>query len=264
MNHLRVQLRRNRKRLPWKRGPIAWDIAQRADLILTQLRDPQECHRPWLSLRASARLLGVSTQPLRDWIGRGQLTRDHPRRIALVELERFVGWLRDKAEPYVEDPLDRIYGINRGPTQFGKLSEARFEWPTGRPFLTTGELAELAGCHRTLILKAIQQGWINTQQRNRYGRQWWRISRQAWRAAFPFYFEESVSRLPLMPPGTLLTTRAVAEHLGRCGAPNASQRWVRRLMARGQLKGVHPPGKHQWQVTRESVLKFRQIYKNTP
>jgi len=254
--------RNSRARLPWKRGPVAHEVAQRADEILAQLGN-SVCHpRSWLSLRASARLLGVSTQPLRDWIRRGYLARAHPRRITKPELERLVCWLQKRSVPYAEDRLHRIYGNGCGPGKFEKLNRARICWPKGCASLTTGQLAELAGCHRSLIFQAIKQDWLRVRQPHRYGRQWWRISRQAWREAFPLSMVEAAPRLPQLPPGQLFGTRKAAEHLGACGMVRPSQRMVRRLMAKGKLSGVRPPGKHKWHVTRQSLIKFRQFLKN--
>jgi hypothetical protein len=64
-------------RLPWKRGPIAWEVANRADEILEALA---ENRRRFLSLRRASEMLGVSTQPLRDWIKLGYLKQDGPVR----------------------------------------------------------------------------------------------------------------------------------------------------------------------------------------
>ncbi len=63
-------------RLPWKRGPAAWHVKCRSDQILAQLAVTT---RPFLTLRAAARLFGLSTQPLRDWLARGYLRRTGPR-----------------------------------------------------------------------------------------------------------------------------------------------------------------------------------------
>ena len=63
-------------RLPWKRGPAAWDVKCRSDEILAQIAART---RPFMTLRGAARLLGLSTPPLRDWIAQGYLSRTGPR-----------------------------------------------------------------------------------------------------------------------------------------------------------------------------------------
>jgi len=84
-------------RLPWKRGPRAWEIAQRADSIMAALHASR---RGFYSLRKAAKLLGVSTQPVRDWIRLNHLKRDGPRQqISRGELKRFVHELTKRAKP---------------------------------------------------------------------------------------------------------------------------------------------------------------------
>ena len=76
-------------RLPWKRGPAAWRVKRRADEILAALAAAPS---PLVSLRGAARLLGLSTQPLRDWAKQGYLSRTGPRgRFTVPELERWAG-----------------------------------------------------------------------------------------------------------------------------------------------------------------------------
>ncbi len=94
-------------RLPWKRGPRAYEIAQRADQILETLDTER---RGFYSLRRAARVLGVSTQPVRDWLRLGQLKRDGPRRqISRAELVRFINKLVERAEPF--DPSNYVRRI---------------------------------------------------------------------------------------------------------------------------------------------------------
>ena len=95
-------------RLPWKRGPIAWEVAGRADEILEALA---QSPRGFFSLRRASAILGVSTQPLRDWIELGYLRRVGPRRqISRDELCRLVKWLAKCAKPFEkENYLRRFY-----------------------------------------------------------------------------------------------------------------------------------------------------------
>jgi hypothetical protein len=160
--------------LPWKRGPAAWKIASNSEEIKIQLYVQP---RKFLSLRKTAKLFGVSTQPIRDWVRLGHLKREGPRRqIALGELERFIGWLKKRAEPF--DPqnyLERLPLI----TPFQKLRRAQFVWPKDRNALNPQELAALAGCHPSLILKAIHCGRLHGRHRSPCR---FEVTRQAWQS----------------------------------------------------------------------------------
>ena len=173
--------RRSRPRLPWKRGPKAYEIAQRADSILKEMADNQ---RGYYSLRRTAKVLGVSTQPVRDWIQLGQLHRDGPRRqTSRAQLEQFVQMLRARAEPFDKlNYLNRIREHRKVPIyRWRKLSVAKFDWPKGRTALTPSELAKFIGCHPSLIRKAISRGEVRGHWRTRCR---WAITRHAWRRAF--------------------------------------------------------------------------------
>src|ERR1051325_9914808 len=85
-------------RLPWRRGPAAWKIAGHSDEV--EIRLHAEC-RKFLSLRRASAILGVSTQPIRDWVRLGYLKRDGPRRqISKLQLSEFLSWLKSKAQPF--------------------------------------------------------------------------------------------------------------------------------------------------------------------
>jgi hypothetical protein len=173
--------RKRSPRLPWKRGPRAWEIVQRADGILETLNDTR---RGFYSLRRTAKLLGISTQPVRDWIRLGQLKRDGPRRqISRTELKRFIYELIRRAEPF--DPgnyVDRIEHNRKHPSwPWRKLVMADFTWPKGRDLLTPSELAGLIGCHPSLIIKAIMAGRVSAHRRTP-GR--WAVTRRSWRRRF--------------------------------------------------------------------------------
>jgi len=165
-------MRRGKPRLPWKRGPRACEIAQRADSILETLNASR---RGFYSLRRTAKLLGVSTQPVRDWIRLGHLKREGPRgQIAKGELLRFLVWLQQRAELF-----DSLNYLERLPQiyPFGKLRDASFEWPKDRKALNPRELAALTGCHPSLVLKAIHEGRLRARHRSPCR---WEVSKHAW------------------------------------------------------------------------------------
>ena len=162
----------HKPRLPWKRGPAAWKVAGRADEILGTLSGSP---RHFYSLRPAALLLGISTQPLREWLKRGYLHQSGPRRqIKREELIRFVHWLQARAEHF-----DPFHYLERFPHTypFKKLGRLQFVWPKGRKALAPRELAALAGCHPSLVLKAIRQGRLLARRRSNCR---WEVTRNAW------------------------------------------------------------------------------------
>jgi len=173
--------------LPWKRGPAAWKIRCCGDEILSELT---RCRRGFLSLRRTALFLGVSTQPLRDWIQRGHLKRDGPGlKISKAELCRFVKWLQDRAEPFDSTRyLERLHRkLKAPPEEFDKLRAAWFVWPEGRKALRPKELAQLVGCHPSLILKAItSHGFFHRLRARRRTPCRWEVTKPQWDYAFPF------------------------------------------------------------------------------
>jgi len=174
-------------KLPWKRGPAAWKVAISADQILAALA---ETHRGFFSLRRAARLLGVSTQPLREWIKRDNLNREGPGgKISKAELCRFVRWLKDRAEPFDSTRyLERLHRkLKAPPIRFDKLRAARFVWPEGRKELRPKELAQLVGCHPSLILNAMASRCCFEHLRGRRLTACrWEVTKRAWNDAFPF------------------------------------------------------------------------------
>ena len=161
-------------RLPWKRGPAAWEIAKRAGEILENF---EKNNRGFFSLRRAAALLGVSTEPLRYSIKRRYLKRDGPRlQISKAELRRFVKWLHGRAEPF--DTRENGLARHRcGRSPFSKLNSARFVWPKERKTLTPKEYARLAGCHPSLVVKAIHEGELSARRRTPRR---WEIARYPW------------------------------------------------------------------------------------
>lgn len=165
-------MRRGKPRLPWKRGPVAWKIKLEADEIKIRITGEK---RNFFSLRKAARLLNVSTQPVRDWIRFGYLKREGPRgQIAKGELLRFLVWLQQRAELF-----DSMNYLERLPQAypFRKLRCASFEWPKGRKALNPRELAALTGCHPSLVLKAIRERRLRARHRSPCR---WEVSKHAW------------------------------------------------------------------------------------
>jgi hypothetical protein len=248
-------------RLPWKRGPVAGRIAARADALLaTVARDP----RNYLSLRGAARCLEVSTQPVRDWVRLGFLTRDGPRgRFSKSELTRFIHWVAARVEPFDSWNYTRRLLGKRGrhPLPFARLMHAEFRWPQGRTALTPTELAELTGCHPSLILKAIRHHGAMLGRRKTPGR--WEITRQRWQRTF-FHSRISAPRLPGLPRQPLFSTREAAGILSSWGVPDMSLERVRRMIRLGKLESIRPvDGRRKWRVPRKSLQKLRNTLLTT-
>jgi hypothetical protein len=236
---------------------VAWRIATDADFIRAQLAAHP---RHFFSLRQAARILGVSTQPLRDWIGLGHLKREGPRKqFAKAALERFVSWLEARAEPLPDEyHIKRLLGEEgEHPLEYAVLQHATFLWPTGRQALTPKELAELIGCHPSLIVKAIRDyQWRRLGRRRTPGR--WEITRQRWKGVFPSSVI-SKPRLPPLPRQPSFTTNEVAVLLRQWGQGTVSLVRVREMIRDGELAGVPPPpGRRRWHVTRKSLEKMRR------
>ena len=262
-------------KLPWKRGPVAWNIASNAEEIKTRLHTAR---RNFFGLRKTAKLFGISTQPVRDWIQLGYLKRKGPRRqITLPELERFIGWLERRAVPFpIENYTDRfIRKTGRHPDSFQTLKHAQFIWPKGQKTLRPQELAELVGCHPSLITKAIHASrWVRlgrrkTPLRRKYTwdswpsgetstRCHWEIPRRAWQNAFPSSII-SKPRLPPLPRTLLFSTEEAAYHLRAWGLRDVFAYEVRQMIHNEQLVAIRPTlGKRKLFVTRKSLVKFRK------
>jgi hypothetical protein len=169
--------RKRPPRLPWKRGPAAWEIAKRADEILERLA---RCPRGFLSLRRTAWMLGISTQPLRDWIRRGYIKRNGPRlQFAKDELSQFVKSLERRATPFgPHGYLERLHrNLMRPPYRFDKLKSGRIAWPKGRKTLSPKEFAQLAGCHPSLVIKGIHEHELRGRRRTPCR---WEIVKRPW------------------------------------------------------------------------------------
>ena len=168
-------------RLPWKRGPRAYEIARRADFILENINASR---RGFYSLRKASKLLGISTQPIRDWIRLGHIKREGPRRsISRTELARFVIKLAERAEPFdTWNYVRRIEdNLKVGSWPWRKLGTAQFAWPKESEWRTPAQLARLIGCHPSLIIKAIYAGRITAFRRTPCR---WAIKRRSWQLSF--------------------------------------------------------------------------------
>jgi hypothetical protein len=248
----------SKPRLPWTRGPVAWRLARRADEVCRRLAAEP---RNFFSLRQAAALLGVSTQPVRDWIGLGHLQCGGPRgRVAKAELVRFVAWLRDHAKPF--DPQTytrRLVRRRRSPVvPFETLAKAHFLWPKGQAALTPRELAGLIGCHPSLVTQAIKRKrWPGLGQRRTPKR--WEITRRAWQRVFPAA-QVAEPTLPALPRSPDFSLAEAARHLGAWGVADATLYRVRCLAEAGELEKREPeePGRGKWRITRRSLEKFRK------
>lgn len=245
--------RKSSPRLPWKRGPAAWGVATRAEGIRLKLSQEKKC---FFSLRKTARILGVSTQPVRDWTKRGYLNHSGERHLYHKnEITRFVEWLCKRSSPFESDQyLERIYRKSDQPVYpFRKLRSSRFIWPKYRGALTPRELSELVGCHPSLIVKAIQAGEVQGERKTNYR---WEITRRAWSNSFP----TSILRTPRYPPlpeKNLIPTSEVVSFLKSSGILRVNQRWIRELIQNGELMAERPtPGARKLFVTRESLFSF--------
>lgn len=244
-------------RLPWKRGAAAWQVARTADAIRARLaRQP----RSFLSLRQTAESFGISTQPVRDWVRLKHLRRTGPRsRFARTELERFLGWLEARAEPFASENYTARFAHKPGrwPRPFGCLHRSQFLWPAGKNALAPRELAGLVGCHPSLVIKALH--YYGRQLGRRRSPCRWEISRQRWQNIF-FGSQITKPRLPALPRQAAFSTAEAAAVLGRWGVSSPSVRRVREMIRRGELERLPPaPGKRRWQVSRKSLEQFRKF-----
>src|SRR6266850_1034972 len=234
--------RRVKPRLPWKRGPVAWKIACKADGILERL---EKCSRSFLSLRHAARILEISTQPLLDWTKRNYLKRRGQRLLyEKADLCRLVRLFSERAEPFdSENYLMRFHKCRNGwRYPFSKLSHAQFAWPKAIEALSPRAIAALAGCHPSSVLKAIKVGRVHARLRSACR---FEITRRAWDSSFRLTLTCTI-RNPPLPQGDPIPTGAVAAYLSACGIVNVDQRYVRFLVQEGKLEGSRPtPGKRK-------------------
>jgi hypothetical protein len=248
--------RRSRPRLPWKRGPIAARVASNADVIKSTL---SKFEKRFFSLRQTAKIFGVSTQPVRDWVRLKFLSRDGPRgQFPKSEIERFLNWLVARAEPFPnENYTRRLFGQDGPRQRFATLRYSKFVWPPRRKALTPRELGDLIGCDPSLIRKAIAwEHWERLGRRRSYGR--WEITRKAWQSTF-FCSQITKPRLPMLPKQPWFSTRDAAQILKHWGVEGVSHREIREMIRAGESAGTGPvAGKRLWRVARKSLEKKRE------
>jgi hypothetical protein len=238
---------------------VAFRIAQNAAEIRRRLASER---RHYFSLRKTAQLLAVSTQPVRDWIRFGYLKQEGPRgQVAKVELERFLDWLCQSAEPFDTDRLTARFTRKLGcsPYLFQTLANSQFLWPRGRKALTPRELAELVGCHPSLITKAIHKhGFWRLGRRKTPHR--WEIGRRAWQNTFLHSrIANPNPRLPSLPRRPQFSICEAAGFLRLWGMLDASPYRVRRMISEGELEALRLlPFRRKWFVTRKSLEKMRK------
>lgn len=158
-----------------RRGPAIWRVWDRRQEIDQQLKAAPPF---FFSLRKAAAVLGVSTQPLRDWVRDG-LLRSSGQRLSFskADLQSFLRRLaKEMANQEWKHREDRLVAERRRRPP-SKLRRAEFDWPRGRAALTPAELAALVGCHPSLIRKMLDKGQLQRSLRRR-GR--FEITRQAW------------------------------------------------------------------------------------
>jgi transposase len=146
----------------------------------------QTSRRGAYSLRAAATVLGVSTQPVRDWIRLGWLKRDGPRQqISRSELRACVQKLKLRATRFDPDGYCQRIELNRKipSSPWRKIFHADFDWPKNRDELSPPELARLIGCHPSLINKAIRSRRLAAKRKTE-GR--WVITRWHWQRRYQF------------------------------------------------------------------------------
>jgi len=247
-----------KSRLPWKRGPAAWQVKCRAAEILHRIATSTQ--RP-VSLRAAARLFGLSTQPLRDWVRCGYLKPIRPGwPFALEELRRFVLWLQEYAAPFDSANYVRRFFGRRGapPYEFQKLAATQIVWPTSRTALRPRELAQLVGCHPSLVVKAITMRAVRGRRPTPCR---WEITRRAWSGAFPLTIRRQ-PRLPPLPIAELISTSETAAHLCACGMAQATPALVRTLIRDGKLQArPRTPPARKLLVLKSSLKDFRHFLK---
>lgn len=171
---------RKHGKAPWHRGPTAFAIGSRSNEIMERLAGLSETH---LSLRRTAEVLGISTQPLRVWYREGWIKKGPAgRKFPVDELKRFVLWLKRYAKP--EDMRQRVRRFSKIkgkhqplPRAWDLLRKASFEWPKGQATLTPSQLAALVGCSPSLVTKAIEDQYLDA---DRPGRVHWHISKRQW------------------------------------------------------------------------------------
>lgn len=167
------------------RGPAAWSVGRDHERILWALTSLKG---PFLGLRKTVRLFGVSHHTLLDWEKSGLLCRVRSRaagvypKFRIGDLVRFVELLRDKPLAY-PSPVARFGGKRTWP--FAVLGKS-FAWAASEKSLTPCEIAVRIGCHPSTVVRAIVGGEVRGRRRTPKR---WEIRRLDWQKAFLFSLE---------------------------------------------------------------------------
>ena len=160
---------------PWLHGPVAWDVAQRANAILATL---DASPKRFLSQRQTALILGFSIQPVRDWLRSGLLDASGPRKqIPIHAVVALVQHFQRLAQPYSMAERAGRFQQDKPRRPFAKLRRARFDWPKQIRTRTPAEIAKLVGCYPSTIIRAIHAKELFPDRRTPYS---WEISRKQW------------------------------------------------------------------------------------
>lgn len=163
-----------------RRGPAAWNIAQdheRIRCVLIGLR------RPYLSMRRTAGLFGVSHHTLLSWEKVKLLSRVRSKatgvhsKFKVSDLLAFVDLLRDRVLEY-PSPIDR-FGQQRS-YPFAILRKS-FYWASAEKTLTPREIASRIGCHPSTVIRAIAFDEVKARRKSSKR---WEIRRLDWQKAF--------------------------------------------------------------------------------
>lgn len=151
-----MRTRKGKARLPWKRGPAAWQIAQRREAIRERL---EKSPKSFFSPAAAAKLFGVSPQPIRAWVGSKFLIPDGPRgQLSRSQLLACLARIGKEAKPFDQQQLAERFHRKKGrPMPYAKLRSVDFPWPKKKPTLSPPEIGRLLNCHPSLVIRAIRE-----------------------------------------------------------------------------------------------------------
>ena len=155
---------RGKPRLPWKRGRVAGQIAQRQDAIRERL---EKSPKSFFSPSAAAKIFGVSPQPIRSQL--------------LACLAR----IGKEAKPFDQQQLAERFHRKKGrPVPYAKLRSIDFPWPKDKPKLSPPEIGRLLNCHPSLVIRAIRERIADhPREERRYRRSpgRWALTREQWK-----------------------------------------------------------------------------------
>ena len=173
---------RGKPRLPWKRGPVAGQIAQRQEAIRERL---EKSPKGFFSPSAAAKLFGVSPHPIRAWIKSQFLVPDGPRgQLSRSQLLACLARIGKEAKPFDPRQLAERFHRKKGrPVPYAKLRSVNFDWPKDKRTLSPPEIGRLVNCHPSLVIKAIRELIADhPREERRYRRSpgRWALTRQQW------------------------------------------------------------------------------------